>query len=121
MDYITSLLLSDDPARVNWGGNLRMPTIHEFGELLEECSWKWAGNGYMVTSEKNGNSIFLPAAGYRDGLTVDKAGSEGVYWSSSLDISSYSAWRLFFDSSFPDAGGTTVRYLGFSVRPVTDN
>ena len=32
----------------------------------------------------NSHSIFLPAAGYRNGTSLDDAGSSGRYWSSSL-------------------------------------
>ena len=30
-----------DVARVNWGGNWRMPTTAEFNELVNNCEWTW--------------------------------------------------------------------------------
>lgn len=56
-----------DAARANWGGDWRMPTKAEFQELRNHCVWTWTSqdgqDGYLVTSAKNGNSIFLPAGG----------------------------------------------------------
>ena len=39
--------------------------------------------GRTFTSTINGNSIFLPAAGFRDGVYIGAEGSYGYYWSSS--------------------------------------
>ena len=56
-----------DAARKKWSGTWRMPTANEFQELIDNCEWTWTTqgvlDGYKVTSKKNGNSIFLPAAG----------------------------------------------------------
>lgn len=56
-----------DAARANWGGHWRIPTKAEFQELRNHCVWTWTSqdgqDGYLVTSAKNGNSIFLPAGG----------------------------------------------------------
>ena len=122
VDNKTQLELSDDAARANWGGSWRMPTRAEQGELRENCTWTWTTqngvNGYKVTSKKNGNSIFLPAAGYRDVSSLSNAGSYGSYWSSSLYtyIASY-AYCLGFGSS--NVGWhSSDRCYGRSVRPV---
>lgn len=55
------------------------------------------GNGYKVTGS-NGNSIILPAAGYRfcDG-DVHYVSAAGNYWSSAPSYSDQ-AWHLIFDS-----------------------
>ena len=115
---------STDAARANWGGTWRLPTEAEFLELLDDCTWTWitqgGHNGYEVTSKKNGNSIFLPAAGWRYGSSLYDAGEYGYYWSSSPDGSdSDSARSLGFDSSchYTVRGN---RYYGRSVRPVSD-
>ena len=125
IDNRTTLELSDDAARANWGGSWRMPTDAEFGELINNCTWTWTTqngvNGYKVTSKKSGytdKSIFLPAAGFRSNGSLRNAGSNGYYWSSSLDTY-YSglACVLYFDSSSHDRGYST-RFCGRSVRPV---
>lgn len=67
-----------DPATANWGGNWKMPSTAQFVELLAECEWEFTGNGYKVTGT-NGNSIFLPAAGYRYGDKWYGNGNAGYY------------------------------------------
>ena len=122
LDNKTTLDLSDDAARVNWGGSWRMPTTDEQRELIYDCTWTWTTqsgvNGHKVTSKKNGNSIFLPAAGYRRGSSLYDAGSYGNYWSSSLDTDYPNlAWYVSFTSGSVSRSGSN-RYYGFSVRPV---
>ena len=125
VDNKTQLELSDDAAHANWGGNWRMPTKAEFDELKSNCTYTWITRdgvkGYQVTSKKNGNSIFLPAGGYWYGAYVNHAGSDGVYWSSSLN-KDYpdNAWRLDFQSSLFITNSFNRSY-GLSVRPVIDN
>ena len=126
VDNKTTLELSDDAAHVNWGGSWRMPTKAEQEELMDtdNCTWEWTTqnevNGYKVTSKKNGNSIFLPAAGCRYNSNLDDAGSYGYYWSSSLDASgSRFAYGLDFGSS--DVGWfSDDRYYGQPVRAVCE-
>ena len=118
----TTLPLSADAARANWGGSWRMPTKAEQDELRNNCTWTWTTqkgvNGCKVTSKKNGNSIFLPAAGSRLDSLLDHAGSSGYYWSSSLGTgyTGY-AYYLYFISSYVD-WNSYGRYCGRSVRPV---
>ena len=71
----------DDAAAANWGGNWRMPTTAQFQELIDECEWEFTGNGYKVSSKKEGNTnfIFLPAAGYRFGDKWYGNGNAGYY------------------------------------------
>ena len=122
VDNKTQLELSDDAARANWGGSWRMPTRAEQDELRENCTWTWTTqngvNGYKVTSKKNGNSIFFPAAGCRDGSSLSGAGSYGNYWSSSLYADDpYGACSLYFYSDGVGWYGSS-RIVGFTVRPV---
>ena len=112
-----------DAARANWGGTWRMPTRSELNELNAKCTWTWTTqnsvNGYKVTGP-SGASIFLPAAGYRNGSSLNRAGYSGYYWSSTpygnrddyayyLDFSSSSLY-MYYD----------YRYYGQSVRPVIE-
>ena len=123
VDNKTVLDPEDDVAHVKWGGSWRMPTLDEQNELLNNCTWTWTiqngVNGYRVTSKTNGNSIFFPAAGYRNGTGVYKGGDDGSCWSSSLYSSGSSlAYYLYFDSDLSDRYGND-RYGGFPVRPVS--
>ena len=112
-----------DAARANWGGGWRMPTKSEIDELVENCTWEWTKlngvNGYKVTGP-NGNSIFLPAAGYRYGMSSYNVGSYGFFWSSTpYEDYDYDAYCLSFDSGGHD-WGWDYRDHGPSVRPVLE-
>ncbi len=108
-----------DVAHVKWGGSWRMPTKEEFDELREKCNWEWTGSGYEVTGP-NGNSIYLPAAGSRDGETLNGDGLFGYYWSSTpVSEDTRYAYRLYFDSGVQDAYGF-YRGYGRTVRPVLE-
>ena len=96
----------------------RLPTKEQWEELKAECQWSWNGSGYKVTGP-NGNSIVLPASGYRHNCGfVHNEGSGDYYWSSTPDGSA-GAWYLLFHS-----GGvyvkSTIRCDGQSVRLVQD-
>ncbi len=112
-----------DVARKEWGSTWRLPTKAEFDELLNNCTWTWTTqngiNGYKVTSRKNGNSIFLPAAGWRGGTSLNGQGTYSYYWSSTpRESSSYYAFNLYFFSSLHRTDWSS-RGDGRSVRPVS--
>lgn len=120
-DNLTTLQLSDDAARANWGGDWRMPTKAEWEELKNNTTVTWTtqnGVSGRKFTASNGNSLFLPAAGYRRGGSLFNAGDNGHYWSSSLYTDDpYYAWGLSFDSD-PYYMGSYYRYCGLSVRAV---
>ena len=121
-DNKTELDFEDDAAYVNWGSNWRMPSTEQIQELIDNCNWEWTTlngvYGRKATSKKNGKSIFLPAAGYRDVTSLYGAGSWGYYWSRTLYTgSAYSACRLYFYSGNV-YWSSDYRYCGQSVRPV---
>ncbi|MGM9783203.1 MAG: hypothetical protein ACI3ZV_06920 [Paludibacteraceae bacterium] len=121
VDNKTTLELEDDAARANRGDAWRMPTDAEWTELRENCTWTWTTkngvNGYEVKSKTNGNSIFLPAAGYRSNDDLLFAGNYGFYWSSSLYSDPYYAWDVYFYSDYVGRN-SYYRCYGLSVRPV---
>ena len=126
VDNKTVLELADDAARANWGGAWRMPTDAEWTELRENCTWTWTDDyngtgvaGRIVTSNINGNSIFLPAAGCRNNDDLYDAGNgRGYYWSSSLSMGyPYNAWVVDFYSDYVYRSYYS-RCIGQSVRPV---
>lgn len=121
-DDKTILDLSDDAAYVNWGEDWRIPTADEWNELLdiENCTWtKTTINsivGYIVTSKINGNSIFLPCAGWKyDDPPYDRNGF-GYYWSSTLYESyTFNAWYALLLGT---KVGNYSRCRGMSIRLV---
>ncbi len=113
----------DDVACKALGDKWRMPTDDEFTELLNNCTSEWISmngiNGRKMTGH-NGNSIFLPAAGFRYGTVLNNAGSYGSYWSSSLYTDyPYGALYVPFGSSYVRRD-LNFRYFGFSIRPVSE-
>lgn len=117
-----NLTAAYDAATANWGGSWRMPTLDEMKELLNKCTWEWTTQngvyGRKVTGP-NGNSIFLPAAGYRYDTSLDGAGSYGYCWSAAPSSYGYYACNLYFNSG--NCGwGDYSRDHGFTVRPVSE-
>lgn len=130
VDNKTTLDPEDDVAHVILGGSWRVPTFFEWVELLDNCTWTWTNDyngtgvaGKIVTSNVEGykdKSIFLPAAGLRDGTNLYYAGSSGYYfWSPSLPDDPSGAWYFYFDSDSIYRSSYT-RYCGLSVRPVSE-
>lgn len=124
VDGKTCLTTSDDVAHQEWGGKWRIPTAKEWKELCNLCDWTWTSqighNGYKVTSRRNGNSIFLPAAGCHFIVKYNQSSIYGRYWSSSLDEDyPYRAISIFFREDKIDWTGES-RYIGLSIRPVCD-
>ena len=119
------LSLSDDAAYVNWGSNWRMPNYDDLSELITSYytttveTTQNGVKGLKITSRSNGNSIFLPAAGYMNGSTLAGAGTNVYYWSSD----SYDQGRVCYLRIVD--GNATVdycsRYMGQSIRPVRND
>ena len=120
-DGKTTLEGGDDAATTKLSSPWRMPTKEELDELRTKCNWTWTTldgkNGWLGIGP-NGNSIFLPAAGYRDENGLQDETNRGYYWSSSLNTAfSSNGCNLRFDSSNGNIY-ENVRYFGFSVRAV---
>ena len=113
---------ADDAAQANWGLSWQMPTKAQQDELHEHCSWQWTTmngvNGYLGTGP-SGKTLFLPAAGYKDGTRIVSEGEFGYYWSHSLfyGMSLYAYNQLFFSGSNP-GWDKQDRSFGLSIRPV---
>ena len=121
VDGKNRLELEDDAAYVNWGENWRMPTYDKLNELFTNCTWRWTTlngvNGDLVTGP-NGNTLFLPAAGYRYDSSLYNAGSWGYYWSRTL-YSSYSPTACNVNFNSGDVyWSSNDRFYGFTVRAV---
>ena len=124
VDNRTTLTSSDDVVTVKWGSKWRMPTLEETKELAEDCTWTWiTQNGVKGTkvTGPNGNSIFLPAAGFRYGTDFDYRGSYGCYWSATLlEDGCDGAFGLVFGSGDSNWANWRYRHNGRTVRPVTE-
>lgn len=55
-----------DAATANWGRSWRMPTVAEYKELIQRCSFEWvaeddiAGTRGLKVTGPNGNTLFFP-------------------------------------------------------------
>ncbi len=117
------LELDDDVAHFKFGADWRMPTTTEFQELIDSCSWVWMDykgvSGYTVTSNNNGNKIFLPIPGRIAPSVLELKGNVGFYWTNSLS-SSKRANYLEIDSTRRVITTNLFRCYGISIRAVTE-
>lgn len=112
-----------DAAKINWGNSWRLPTEKECEELVKGCQWKWTSqngkDGYKIIGP-NGNSLFLPAAGWHIGSLHRDIGSVGDYWTSTQQNNgtTYASCIHFKNGQY------LVHLLnkdhGYSIRPVID-
>ena len=113
-------------AAANWGNGWGMPSKEQWEELKENTKNTWTTrngvNGRLFTAS-NGKSFFLPAAGDLCGSVLRSAGSNGCYWSRSLDTDypEDGAWYLYLHSDDCSLYTSGYRSSGHSVRPVREN
>jgi uncharacterized protein (TIGR02145 family) len=112
----TKWYIENDPCPEGW----RVPTNNELN-LLQEAGSEWTTrngvNGcFFGTGE---NRIFLPASGWRHGITsaLNLVGTHNTFWSST-EGDSNSARSLSFDSGYVYIGNYSWRNAGASVRCV---
>ena len=121
VDSLTVLEPADDAATVNWGDDWRMPTKEEWEELYQNTSYTWTTqngvDGRLLTGP-NGNTIFLPATGFRlDGELICLG--LGIYWSSTLHSHfPERGWSYHFDFESCHVCGTYERSRGQCIRAV---
>lgn len=111
-DNKKTLESQDDAATAMLGGKWRMPTPEEYKELIEKCRWSWRKingiGGYNIIG-KNGNSIFLPAAGYYNENENNSIDDYGRYWANSIE------------SEEDDENGVTLRFYSPSPEKEEDS
>lgn len=120
----------NDPCPTGW----RVPTLEEiasflFGnkEVSSECTIQNDVNGRKFTDKENGNSIFLPAVGFRNynfgTLSHQDFGKRNVsmlgnYWSNAPYENIHAAYLLFHSNEA--TFGASNRANGRSVRCVAE-
>ena len=121
-DSLITLGVTDDTVNKYTNGKCRIPTNEQLRELIIETTSTWTTqngiSGRLFTSNTNGNSIFVPAAGYGSNGSIYCDGYIGCLWSSSLyGNDADDAWYLRFYM-----GGVSVygnnRHYGQPVRGV---
>ena len=113
-----------DAATKEWGSSWRTPSSGQIRGLLQNCESRWKRinnvNGLLLTAH-NGNNIFLPAAGYREGTSPKVVGYTGAYWSSSLYTTTPgNVYGVRFVSNDVGLYRAFERSYGLPVRPVQE-
>lgn len=124
-DKLNELLPVDDAAYIIWGTQWRTPSKAQWEELIEHTTQNNSSveNGVYGISftGSNGNSIFLPAAGYRY-ESLGGQGTEGRYYSrtrSDVNPMETYAYGCSFTVFYNDTRlSASNRYVGFPIRPV---
>ena len=126
---------ADDAANVILGGNWQLPTkdiwVALYGANTKTVNWGPNGNqaletisgiqGMKITKIDDSKTyIFLPAAGYVNGIKFQDVGSCGRYWSGTagIDDSTSKPYILRITSGSVMAQAYYSRYFGLPVRPV---
>jgi hypothetical protein len=101
-----------------------MPTLDEQKELLDYCTWTHSTKNGVVgctITGPNGNSIFLPAAGFKMDTNFESVGEIGGIWSSTLNESDNTyAYVVGFYTTQEQPGIYSIGYrcTGAPIRPV---
>ena len=105
----------------NQAQEYQCPSEEQFIEIIRCCNWFYCAKnnipGYLVIG-KNGNSIFLPASGVRNGAITACFGEKGYYWSSTPSSSIFHDARSLYFNSRSQSTNYYYRSYGQSVRPV---
>jgi len=107
----------NDPCPSGW----RLPTTSEHQSLANTDSYWTIINGVEGrVFGNNNNTLFMPAAGYRDNIggSLDDVGTNGLYRSSR--IGGTNAYYLYFNSGSVNSYSNYNRAYGFSVRCVAE-
>lgn len=123
VDNKTVLDNEDDVAIVKLGNGWHMPVLDNFKELIENCDYTWTTingkKGYLFVSRINGNSIFLPAAGFKGEQGLDYQNNWGRYFTRELNESyPEEAKSILFSDFKVQEFNSSARFIGQTVRPV---
>ena len=115
-----------DVATIKYGSGWRTPTNTQYLELLNtsNCTRSLGtqtdstGNtvsGLVLTSVRNGNSIFFPYSGYYNGTTLNNKGTLSKFWTSTEDNKVHSFY-IFYANNATIVNNDS--HEGLTIRPV---
>lgn len=99
------------------------PTEELMQELISNTTQEFTevdGVAGCRFTAKNGNSIFLPAAGYRSGETLTGEGSQGLYWTGEVNAINADYANTVKFTSGGVSKGVSQRCIGLALRSVRD-
>ncbi len=111
-----------DCVNILWGDNWRMPTLADFKELAENCILTWCisktGDYGCLVTAKNGNRIFIPAYGMKEGTDKQpqRKNSQGLYWTSDIAKDRKHANVFTFSQDTDDKGNPNDEVLCYSLN-----
>jgi hypothetical protein len=90
--------------------------------LADAVNTRVAYSGRLIYNPTTNASIFLPAAGFRDGSgMLTGTGEDGAYWTRTKNSDGFGWTFSFTPSSFSGVGTTAYQYSGLSIRCVKDD
>lgn len=105
----------------NWGSDWGAPTISEYAELVNYCTWTWTSqggvNGFRIQG-RNNNEMFLPAAGFQISGYPEMVGSGIYYWSETAGSSGFSYMLSGNSSSVNTYSTYNASIMSAPVRPI---
>ena len=111
-----------DVAHMKWGGSWLMPSRTQIDELIKYCSHEWTSENGVIgdkfISKKNGNSIFLPAAGFYWDEDLVSLSEYSYYWSDSQSPDRETHAYGLKSNDDNTSTSRSKRMYGFPVRPV---
>lgn len=127
-DKLTVLEKHDDAAHMYWRGKWRIPTMDEWKELVEECTWtpvidqSYDMLKYYEVKGPSGNSIILPVNDY----STDGETQYGYYWANSIntvypDQAQGVQFKYGNGSSGTYSLWSMTRYEPYGIRAVKEN
>lgn len=115
-----------DVAHMKWGDSWQMPSKEQYMELSDNCSFEWIVKDWvvgMLIVGKNGNSIFLPAAGSFAEGSFDGESFAGYYWTSTNSTNGVDYAVPFQFSKIMIGNGVIDSYFqrihGYNIRPIS--
>ena len=120
-DNKTILDLEDDAAHMIMGGDWKMPNSDQLSELRHLPSiWTTINgvNGRLFTGN-NGNTLFVPASGYKRGSLFKEMNESANIWASDL-YNTARVWLWGFDSEENFVGVADFRYDGCNIRGIIE-
>lgn len=116
-----------DAAAATLGGKWRMPTYQEFMELRENSTTAvvtYKGRkGFVIESTVNGNTIFMPYNGVKNGSSTNDYNNIGSYWAGTYGhLPQYRDDINHWEISFYGFGESFMlnNSEGLGIRPVTE-
>lgn len=111
-----------DAATVMWTETWRMPTSNEIQELINNCQFESViegGNNCFRVTGPNGQSIIIPASGYKTSSGTTSGSNRAYIWSSTRH-------PLYEDEAYNgviqvnSSVNNMTKCKGLTIRPVSD-